>query len=196
MHLLPGGRQAPWGQHRASQVPSARLHHHKRQERRARAAHWQRPSQKEEAAAGPGCSRPQTPALGEAGCVSTARSRRTRCPSQPNSRSRGSVPRNRPTWCSRRRGHSRQTRLPVALGSSLAPTMPREQRQCSGGTSTGPSLPPPNLGCPQTASWAGAMRDSEADGPPKAWTVKALGWEMLAGGWEMVGGGNYWGGKC
>ena len=111
------------------------------------------------------------------------------CPSQPNSGSSGSAPRNRPTCWSRRRGHSRPRRLPGALGSSLAPTMPREQRQCSGGTSTGPSPTPPKLGCPQTASWAGAMRDSEADGPPKAWTVKALGWEMLAGGWEEGGEG-------
>ena len=110
------------------------------------------------------------------------------CPSQPNSGSSGSAPRNRPTCWSRRRGHSPPRRLPGALGSSLAPTMPREQRQCSGGTSTGPSPTPPKLGCPQTASWAGAMRDSEADGPPKGCTVKALGWEMLAGGWEMVGG--------
>ena len=33
------------------------------------------------------------------------------------------------------------------------------------------------------------MRDSEADGPPKGCTVKALGWEMLAGGWEESGEG-------
>ena len=111
------------------------------------------------------------------------------CPSQPNSGSSGSAPRNRPTCWSRRRGHSRPRRLPGALGSSLAPTMPREQRQCSGGTSTGPSPTPPKLGCPQTASWAGAMRDSEADGPPKGWTVKALGWEKKAGGWEEGGEG-------
>lgn len=42
-----------------ARVPSARLHHH-----RARAADWQHPNK---AAAGLGCSRTETPALGEAG---------------------------------------------------------------------------------------------------------------------------------
>ena len=55
---------------RAGRVPSARPHHH-----RARAAHWQHPGPKEEAAAGPGCSRSETPALGEAGWAQHKRER-------------------------------------------------------------------------------------------------------------------------